>query len=156
MELVHKCVNGGPRLDKRVGDDILDARHIGQRISARMAELEIDVPTLARALGVSQDSVYKMMRGETVSRWLHLRRLAQALRTSPNALLGFDGDSRGRLTRLLMASFEGLGSTAPQARNYTQTFLEALDKPPNPSASTPEQDELRIEVAFLKRLSERP
>ena len=133
-----------------------EAIHIGQRVAARMAELEIDVPTLASALGVSQDTVYKMLRGETVSRWLQLGKLARVLRSSPNAILGFEGDARARLTRLLVASFEGIGATTPQARNYTQTFLEALDKPQGPPGSVPEGDELRIEVAFSKRRSERP
>lgn len=133
-----------------------EAAHIGKRIAARMAELESDVPTLSLALGVSQDTVYKMLRGETVTRWLQLTKLATVLRTSPNAILGFEGNSRERLTRLLVAAFEGIGATVPQARNYTQTFLEALDRPPDPQATVLEQDELRIEVAFAKRRSEHP
>lgn len=139
-----------------MADEQVQAEHIGKRISARMAELEIDVPTLAKLMRVSQDTIYKLARGETVSRWLHLMRLAQVLRTSPNAILGFDGDSRARLTRLLVAAFEGIGASQAEARNYTQTFLEALDKPPNPQGLVTEQDELRIEVAFSKRRSERP
>ena len=136
------------------GDDT-EAEKIGERISARMDELKIEAPVLAKTLGVHQDTIYKLMRGETAARWVNLIRLSHALQTTPNELLGFDVDTRPRLIRLLIGAFEGLGATVPQARNYAELWLEVLDRPPNPQPRVPESEELRIEIASAKRRSER-
>lgn len=133
-----------------------EATRIGERIAARMQEIEMEVEELASILDKSTDTIYKLRRGETVSRWLDLIKLARTLRTSPNGLLGFEGDTRGRLRRLLVAAFQGLGADSEQAQSYTRTFLEALDKRSNPDESVSEEGALRIEVAFAKRRFERP
>ena len=133
-----------------------DERQIGDRISARMSEIGVGLPALAKTLGVTEDTIYKLVRGKTAKRWVDLIKLARALRTSPNDLLGYDaGDTRKRLERLLGAAFQGLGASPVQAQNYAEIFLEALDRPPNPQEPVGEADQTRIELAAAKRRFER-
>lgn len=135
-------------------DDEAEARQIGERITAQMQQIGKEPGTLAIELDVIDDTIYKLMRGETVGRWMYLIKVARALQTSPNELLGFDGqDVRRRLECLLPAAFEGLREKPLQARNYTRIVLEALDKPPNPDKPSEESDTVRTEVAFVKRRS---
>jgi hypothetical protein len=139
------------------GSEEKEARQIGARIAARMSEIGVDRAQLANSLNLSEDSIYKLVRGDTVSRWVHLIMLARALRTSPNEILGFDGpDARPRLQALLEAAFQGLAIPEELAKSSTRIYFEALDKPSNPQSSVSEVDELRIEVAYSKRRFECP
>lgn len=109
------------------GDD-RDAKQIGARVEARMKDLNIKPEELGKTLGLTKNAVEKMVGGASVKGWIKLIKLARALRSSPNELLGFDGDTRGRLTGFLQASYEGLGQSPEAARSYVTAFLKALDR----------------------------
>jgi DNA-binding Xre family transcriptional regulator len=126
--------------------DKAEADALAKRIEDRMAELEIDELGLASLLGVTKDTIYRLTRGETVKRWIYLRKVAQALRTSPNDLLGFDAQHRARMKKFLDASYRGLGLSTAQAQNYVTLFLEALDKQPDPDEPVPEEELLRLSI----------
>lgn len=128
---------------------------IAKRIEDRMAKIEMTDDDLATLLGVTKDTIYKLKRGETIKRWINLIKLARALRTSPNDLLGFDGrDTRVRLQAFLMASYRGLGLSLVQAQNYAAIFLGALDKPPDPEEPVPEAELLRLSIKNARHESE--
>lgn len=128
---------------------------IAKRIKERMADVEMTDDSLASLLGVTKDTIYKLKRGETITRWINLIKLARALRTSPNDLLGFDGrDTRVRLQTFLEASYRGLGLQPALARNYAAIFLAALDKPPDPDEPVPEAELLRLNIKNARRESE--
>lgn len=120
---------------------------IAKRIDERMAAIGMTDDALASSLGVTKDTIYKLKRGETIKRWINLIKLARALQTSPNDLLGFDGrDTRVRLQSFLDGAFRGLGLPPAQARNYVAIFLAALDKRPDPDEPLPEHEILRLDI----------
>lgn len=132
--------------------DKSEADAIAKRIDDRMAAINMDEDGLASLLGVTKDTIYKLKRGATVKRWVNLIKLARALRTSPNDLLGFDGrDTRIRLQAFLQASYRGLGLSTAHAQNYVAIFLEALDKRPDPDEPVPEDELLRLDIKNAKR-----
>jgi DNA-binding Xre family transcriptional regulator len=132
--------------------DKAEAAAIAKRVADRMAEIGMGKEGLAAVLGVTEDTIHRLTRGETVKRWVNLIKLARALHTSPNDLLGFDGrDTRVRLREFLEASYRGLGATPALARNYSAIFLEALDKPPDPGEPLPASELLRLDIKNAKR-----
>jgi transcriptional regulator with XRE-family HTH domain len=128
-----------------------ETKAIAKRIKDRMEKIGLKDEGLAVLLGVTTDTIYKLLRGETVKRWLNLIKVSQALQTSPNELLGFDEhDTRSRLRKFLDASYRGLGLSPTQAQNYTTLFLEALDKPPDPEEPVPEDELLRLSIKIAR------
>lgn len=63
------------------------AEIVGERIAKRMKELGLTQSALARAVGVKQPSIGRLIAGET-RQTRHIVELAQALRTSPEYLTG--------------------------------------------------------------------
>lgn len=63
----------------------------GERVAARISELGTSQAAVARELGISQQAVGKIVKGETHNS-AHLVRLARALRTTPEYLLGETDD----------------------------------------------------------------
>lgn len=64
---------------------------LGERISARMADLGVSQSALARKIGVTQQAVGKLINGPaTTSRHLHL--IARELQTTPQYLMGETSD----------------------------------------------------------------
>jgi transcriptional regulator with XRE-family HTH domain len=68
-----------------------EAEEIGRRVKALADDLSLTVEQMASSLSVSQDTVYKLFRGETVEQWLRLSRVARLLKTRPDSILGFAG-----------------------------------------------------------------
>lgn len=70
---------------------------LGERIAARMAELDVGQSELARRVGVSQQAIGKLVNGSSeTSRYLHL--IARELQTTPQYLVGeTDDPSEGAL-----------------------------------------------------------
>jgi DNA-binding Xre family transcriptional regulator len=123
---------------------------IAKRLESRMAEIEIDEEKLASILSVTKDTVYKLVRGETVKRWVYLTKVSQALQTSPNNLLGFGEQDRERLRKFLNASYRGLGLSPERAQNFVTIFFGALDKQPDPDEPLPEEELLRLSIKNAK------
>ncbi|WP_256731270.1 helix-turn-helix transcriptional regulator [Sphingomonas sp. dw_22] len=63
----------------------------GDRVAARISELGTSQAAVARALGISQQAVGKIVKGETHNT-AHLVRLARTLQTTPEYLLGETDD----------------------------------------------------------------
>lgn len=63
------------------------AEVIGERIKQRMQELGLSQSALARAVGIKQPSIGRLISGET-RRTNHLLEIAQALRTTPEFITG--------------------------------------------------------------------
>jgi transcriptional regulator with XRE-family HTH domain len=66
-----------------------EALLVGQQIKAARRAAGLTVEQLADLLGTSVPSIKKLERGEAVVQFTKLSRLARALRTTPDALLGF-------------------------------------------------------------------
>ena len=131
-----------------------DTEAIGRRVDERMAVLKMDARTLAKAIGVTEDTIYRLLRGETVKQWVRLAKIAGALRTTPNNLLGVDSPaSRERQSELMSAAFRGLGLPEPLDRNLSEICLEALDTPPGLQSGVSDQDRMRIAAETLRRQS---
>jgi transcriptional regulator with XRE-family HTH domain len=64
----------------------------GDRVAARISELGMSQAAVARELGISQQAVGKIAKGDTHNT-AHLVRLARALHTSPEYLLGETDDA---------------------------------------------------------------
>lgn len=63
----------------------------GDRVATRISELGMSQAAVARELGISQQAVGKIVKGETHNT-AHLVRLARALQTTPEYLLGETDD----------------------------------------------------------------
>lgn len=69
---------------------------IAERIKARMDICELSQAALARKVGVSQQSIGRLVTGEAMgSRYLH--KIAAALRTTPEYLTGETDDPGGEI-----------------------------------------------------------
>lgn len=134
-------------------DDIAAAEAIGARLRAKIVEAKESPESIARALGVVNDTVYRMLRGETILSWLKLLRLAAILRTSPDDLLGIaSGYNPDTLQSTLSAAFEAIGLPPEEARQYAAVVIAALDTPPSQRQGLSEGAYARIQIAAVKSL----
>jgi transcriptional regulator with XRE-family HTH domain len=62
---------------------------IGARVRAARDRLELTRPQLAQKLDLDHETIKKYETGERVTQWVQLAKVAEALKTSPNELLGF-------------------------------------------------------------------
>lgn len=106
----------------------------GEEIGARIAKLragaDLKVEELASRVGVTADALQKLMRGESTSQYLKLIKIARALKTTPDTILGFN--EPGFLKAVLEACFDSLGLTAEQTEALAETVLQVLEAQPIP------------------------
>jgi transcriptional regulator with XRE-family HTH domain len=126
--------------------DQAETEAIAKRIKDRMDKIGVKHEDLAVLLNVTPDTISRLLRGETVKRWIYLAKVARVLRTSPNDLLGVVEQDRARLKTFLDASYRGLGLSSKQAQNFATIFLEALGKKPDPDEPVPEEELLRLDI----------
>jgi transcriptional regulator with XRE-family HTH domain len=82
-------------------------KEIGARVAAQMKKLGYTPPQLAQLMGMtSPSSIRKIVSGENVFQWTQLAKLAAALNTSPDYLLGLG--SGGLDANLAQVAVQGL------------------------------------------------
>lgn len=82
-------------------------KEIGARVAAQMKHLGYTPPQLAQLMGMtSPSSIRKIMTGENIHQWTQLAKLASALNTSPDYLLGLG--SEGLDPNLAQVAVQGL------------------------------------------------
>lgn len=130
-----------------------DAASVGKRIAAAIEQSGKDIKTVAASLNVTSDAVFKWQRGEGVETWVKLARLAEALGTTPNALLGVDvGLGDEFLAELLVEGFSGVGVHRDQARNLVSILLEFVRRPVSPRERENTKSAARSELAGAIRI----
>lgn len=103
---------------------------IGTSIASNMERVSVSVVELAAAIGVIPDAVYKMRRGEGVTGWIRLKRVAEALKTDPNTLLGVsDGLGDEFLAEMMIESFVALEVERRFAQKLAGVILAAVRAP---------------------------
>ena len=91
-----------------------ESRQLGERINRLMRAQRMQPGDLARELDLGESSIRKVLRGENVAQYIQLARIARALKTTPNFLLGFtdahmDAGRSGNIDlSLLQAAFQGI------------------------------------------------
>ena len=103
---------------------------IGARISELRQRTDLTVPQLAKRVGVTTDAIQRLMRGESVTQYIKLNRLARALNTTPNVILGFNDP--GVILAALEACFDALGLPEDQASLLAETVGQVLQQPEIP------------------------
>lgn len=141
----------------------LDAKDISDRIKLRMRELKMSHETLADRLGLSEPGVKKLLGGGSSVQYLKLRRIAEALDTTPNYLLSVeDGSSlsakrsRAILEVALAAALQTVGELdAEHAQQLARSVLAIPDRPAIVSAGLDEETaaRARAEIAAQEYLS---
>jgi transcriptional regulator with XRE-family HTH domain len=106
----------------------------GEDIGARIAELrslrDMTVEELASKMGVTTDAVQRLLRGESTAQYLKLIRMARALDTTPDTVLGFSEPDY--LKVVLAVCFDSLGLPADQVEPLAETVEQVLRAPPVP------------------------
>lgn len=141
----------GREMAKR--EDLEEAVLIGARLGERIKEVGKSPEKLAEELGVTRDTIYRAVRGETVLSWLKLAKIANALKTTPNDLIGVvSSHNLDILELVLRASFTALSFPEEQASVFASIVLEAACKSPHrPSAITAEEY-ARIQIATANKI----
>jgi transcriptional regulator with XRE-family HTH domain len=140
----------------------LMGQEISLRIKQRMKSLGLTNRDLGERISLTEPSVKKLLSGGSSVQFVKLRRLAEALETTPNHLLGVsetDGSSAERSRALLGAAIEAalrtLGDLKQEhAQALTQAILSIPDKPAIVSADLDEEAaaRTRAEIAAQEYL----
>jgi transcriptional regulator with XRE-family HTH domain len=114
-------------------DEKLDheaALAFGRRLRLLMEQRGYTYKSLGDAVGVNHSTIRKMVVGQNVGQYLHLKSISQALGTTPNTMLGM-GDDVGD-SRLLIAAVQGvieqLGHDRETAMMAAQIALAAAQE----------------------------
>jgi transcriptional regulator with XRE-family HTH domain len=105
------------------------AKAIGRQLRERRDLLDLSNQDLATRLNVEEQTVRNMLSGQGLVTYVKLAKLARALETSPNQILGFDeGDScdAAMVRSALLGAFEGCGLGADATKELADIFLESL------------------------------
>jgi transcriptional regulator with XRE-family HTH domain len=130
-----------------------DAELIGARLGERIKEVRTSPEKLAAELGVTRDTIYRAMRGETVLSWVKLARIANALKTTPNDLIGVvSGYNLEILESVLRASFAALSFPEQQARVFASIVVEAACKPPDQPPAITAEEYARVQITTAKKI----
>ena len=111
---------------------MLSKDEIGARVRALREGRGMSRAKLAARLGVSEDSVAKIERGQRVDSWLGVARMAEALGTSPNDLLGFAPATFlppdvSYFAAALAPILSAHGGDPEDAEDIARTLLEAVE-----------------------------
>jgi transcriptional regulator with XRE-family HTH domain len=129
-----------------------EAAAIGARISALRDRKGLSNGTLADRLGMALSSVKKLVGGQTTVQFVKLGRLARALGSSPDELLGFKvGKSEALLRAALTASYVALGLAVQDAEEFAAVVLQALDEQPTDSVKLDPETGVRVQVELAAR-----
>lgn len=129
----------------------MPGQDISDRIKLRMDELGLSRDMLVNRLGLSEAGVKKILGGGSAVQWIKLGKLAEILDTTPNYLLGIDGDhsvnakrSRTILGAAIEAALQTLGNLKQEhAQRLAQAILSIPDKPAIVSAGLDEETSAR-------------
>jgi transcriptional regulator with XRE-family HTH domain len=129
-----------------------DAAAIGERISALRDQKGMSNNDLADRLGLALSSVKKLLGGQTTIQFVKLGRLARALGTTPDEVLGFKvGKPEGLLRAALTASYVALGFAIEEAEDFAAVVIQALDEQPTDSVKLDPETGVRVQVELAAR-----
>lgn len=121
----------------------------GEDIGARISELrmaaDLKVEELASQMGVTPDALQRLMRGESTTQYLKLIRMARALDTTPDTILGFS--EPGYLKVVLSVCFEALGLPDDQTGALAETVVQVIQAPPVPGLT--QENRARAQAPLL-------
>ena len=97
-------------------------------------------------------SAKKLVGGQTTIQFVKLGRLAQALGTTPDELLGFKfGKPEGLLNAALTASYVALGLEIQDAEEFATVVIQALEELPTDSVKLDPETSVRVQVELAAR-----
>ncbi len=130
-----------------------DAYVIGRRISAIRQARGISIEDVADDVGLAVETLRSIESGHSAKQYAKLARLARALKTTPDEMLGFNGpDDRRILKGAMKAVFDRLG-LEPDAAELLAEGLIATSAPPRPGDEPSNRLETaRIQAEFLADL----
>lgn len=136
---------------KRILDP--EAYVIGRRISAIRQARGIAIEDVAADVDLAVETLRSIESGHSAKQYAKLARLARALRSSPDELLGFSGpDDRRVLKSAMKAVFVRLGQP-PAAAELLAEGLLTTTAPPRPGdAQSNRLETARIQAEFLADL----
>lgn len=118
---------------------------IGARISELRTAADLKVEELASQMGVTPDALQRLMRGESTTQYLKLIRMARALDTTPDTILGFS--EPGYLKVVLAACFDALGLPEDQTQALAETVVQVIQAPPVPGLT--QENRARAQAPLL-------
>lgn len=139
------------------------AAEIGERIRGILKSRGVTVGLVADAMGISEDALRKIMQGNSAKSYVKLAKLARALNTTPNEILGFPAPissealDPARLSGVITTLAERMSDLDPdEVRALVQVVLEVSKSPATPSSDVPTETEARIQSDFAVRQLLRP
>ena len=120
-------------------------KEIGLAVKAARERAGLTQPALAARLEVDDDTIKKIEAGRRVEKWLWLGRVAKALGTSPNEILGFPAVSPESLEMALRPILAAYGASPQDADSIARILLEAVSIAQSSPGDEPE--ELRYRLA---------
>lgn len=143
-------------------DDTL-AFEIGERIRSILKTRGVTVGQVAKAMGISEDALRKTMQGNSAKGYAKLARLARALQTTPNDMLGFPPSQPSgvldpaRLSGVIETLAERMSDLdEDEIRSLVRVVLEVSKPPATPAAGVPPETEAKIQAEFAIRQLLRP
>lgn len=119
-----------------------EARALALHMASIRDKYRLTNKDLASRMAISESSVKKLFTGEVHANFMRLSRLARAMGTTPNELLGFDAasetDRQARERGALEAVFAALGVPEGAIQRLVQAVLSAIEAHPL-HGLTPEQ-----------------
>ena len=129
------------------------ASEIGGRIRAFRERAGLSSSQLANRLGVTEDAVARMQRGESVGQFIKLIAMADALNITPNDLLGFEGHISDVevIKSAIEACFEALGVSELESVALGRIIIAVIEQRQAPPAGVEPQTAARIQAGFAVR-----
>lgn len=116
---------------------------IGARIASLLERNKLDERALIRA-GYSSEVLRKQLKGQNVAQFAKLIELANALKATPNDILGFErGDPRDAVIGIIEAVGLMRGLPPEQAAPFAEAVAKALDSLAIRSTGSPLRDTAR-------------
>lgn len=136
-----------------------EAARIGDLIAAARDAKGMDNGTLAKKMGRADSSIKKLITGEANGQFVKLAKLARALETTPNQLLGF-GSNDGLDAESVRLAFDAVlaALSVPQGRAelLKRTALSALQSPTLPLHDRQESTKARLALELEQVLRSKP
>jgi transcriptional regulator with XRE-family HTH domain len=139
------------KVRRMVGSEELNkkAEEIGERIRQIMADRKLDHKKVGDLYGTTPNAVTKMLGGNSTMQWAKLAKLAPALGTDPNDILGFGkGSERALFRGALKGIAQALGRSDEEAYQIALIALEVLDRR---SSGVNQEESARSVAEFLIR-----
>lgn len=133
-------------------DDLQTQKEVGRRIASFAKRAGLNNETVAERLGMTEEGVKKLFNGSNVAGYVKLAKIARAIDTTPNEILGFTEQTQDieALLDAVRVSYEALGSSRAQAEGWVRAVVEAAQAPPLRSSDLDRRESARAraEIAF--------